>query len=243
MIRTFPRVSRGHDTSATRMGKQSAPGAAFYDLDGTLVRTNLVHVLLFYARNDRGLLKSLRRTAVSLAGIPLFLAAEQVSRQAFNEVFFRFFRGLTADRLRLLAEELWEQVLRPALRPEAGEIIERSRARGLRQVLVTGAFDLAVAPVVRELGFDACAANHLDVVDGRATGRLVPPIMAGAAKAHWIRAYAEREGLALGSCYAYADSISDLPMLSVVGRPTPINPDAGLRRVAREQGWPVLSLR
>src|SRR5260221_149819 len=98
------------------------PGAAFYDLDGTLVRTNLVHVLLFYARNDRGLLKSLQRTAVSVAGIPLFFAAERVSRQAFNEVFFRFFRGLTADRLRLLAEELWEQVLEPALRPDAGTV-------------------------------------------------------------------------------------------------------------------------
>jgi HAD superfamily hydrolase (TIGR01490 family) len=218
------------------------PGAAFYDLDGTLVRTNLVHVLLFYARNDRGLMKSLQRTAVSVAGIPLFFAAERVSRQAFNEVFFRFFRGLTADRLRLLAEELWEQVLEPALRPEAAELIQRSRAQGLRQVLVTGAFDLAVAPLVRELGFDDCGANRLDLADGRATGHLVPPVMAGAAKAGWIRAYAEREGLSLGSSYAYADSLSDLPMLSVVGRPTAVNPDAGLRRVAREQGWPVLWL-
>ncbi|HUG55321.1 MAG TPA: HAD family phosphatase [Vicinamibacteria bacterium] len=220
-----------------------AAAAAFYDLDGTLVRTNLVHVLLFYARNDRGLLRSLRRTAVSVASIPLFFAAEQVSRHAFNQVFFRFFQGLSADRLRLLAEELWEEVLRPALRPEAAELIEASRARGLRQVLVTGAFDLAVAPLVRELGFDDCAANRLDMVGGAATGRLVPPVMAGAAKAEWIRAYAEREGLSLGSCYAYADSLSDLPMLSVVGRPTPINPDLGLRRVAREQGWPVLWLK
>jgi HAD superfamily hydrolase (TIGR01490 family) len=218
------------------------PGAAFYDLDGTLVRTNLVHVLLFYARNDRGLRRSLGRTAASLAGIPLFFAAERVSRQAFNEVFFRFFRGMTADRLRLLAEELWEEVLEPALRPEAAEIIERSRADGLRQVLVTGAFDLAVAPLVRALGFDACGANRLDFADGMATGRLVPPVMAAAAKAGWIRAYAEREGLSLGSSYAYADSLSDLPMLSVVGRPTAVNPDAGLRRAAREQGWPVLWL-
>jgi HAD superfamily hydrolase (TIGR01490 family) len=218
------------------------PGAAFYDLDGTLVRTNLVHVLLFYARNDRGLRRSLARTAVSLAGIPLFFAAEQVSRQAFNDVFFRFFRGMSADRLRLLAEELWEDVLEPALRPEAAEIIERSRADGLRQVLVTGAFDLAVAPLVRALGFDACGANRLDFADGMATGRLVPPVMAAAAKAGWIRAYAEREGLSLESSYAYADSLSDLPMLSVVGRPTAVNPDAGLRRAAREQGWPVLWL-
>ena len=223
--------------------KHAAAGAAFYDLDGTLVRTNLVHVLLFYARNDRGLLRSLKRTAATVAGLPLFLATEQVSRHAFNEVFFRFFRGMSADRLRLLADELWQEVLRPALRTEAAAIIDSSRAAGLRQVLVTGAFDLAVAPLVRALGFDDCAANRLDMIGGKATGRLVPPVMAGAAKAEWIRAYAEREGLSLGSCYAYADSMSDLPMLSIVGRPTPVNPDRGLRRVAREQGWPVLWLR
>jgi HAD superfamily hydrolase (TIGR01490 family) len=215
-------------------------GAAFYDLDGTLVRTNLVHILVFYARNDRGLLNSLRRSAAALAAIPLFFAADCVSRQAFNEVFFRFFRGASADRLRLLAEELWEEVLQPGLAPGARELIERSRALGLRQVLVTGAFDLALGPLVRELGLDDCAANRLDVVDGEATGHLVPPVMAGAAKAAWIRGYAEREGLSLGDSYSYADSISDLPMLSLVGHPTPVNPDARLRRVAHEQGWPVL---
>jgi phosphoserine phosphatase len=65
------------------------PGAAFYDLDGTLVRTNLVHVLLFYARNDRGLLKSLQRTAVSVAGIPLFFAAEREVSRTVREAIER----------------------------------------------------------------------------------------------------------------------------------------------------------
>jgi HAD superfamily hydrolase (TIGR01490 family) len=219
------------------------PAAAFYDLDGTLVRTNLVHILAFYARNDRGLVGSLMRTGQTLLGVPLFFAADMVSRQLFNDVFFRWFRGMTADRLRFLAEELWQEVLEPALFPGTRDLLEASRRRGLRQVLVTGAFDMALGPLVRELGFDHCASNRLDVVDGQASGRLVPPVMAGAAKAAWIREYAEREGMRLADCYAYADSMSDLPMLSVVGHPTAVSPDTRLRRAALEQGWPIVSLQ
>ena len=47
-------------------------------------------------------------------------------------------------------------------------------------------------------------------------------------------------GYDLADCYAYSDSITDLPMLSAVGHPTAVNPDRGLRKAALERGWPVL---
>ena len=90
---------------------------------------------------------------------------------------------------------------------------------GLRQVVVTGALDITIQPLLRYLGITEYVANQLEFVDGRATGRLKPPIMASATKASWIRTYTEKEGLPLNDCYAYADSMSDLPMLSVVGHP------------------------
>ena len=63
-------------------------GAAFYDLDGTLVSTNLVHVFAYYARNDQGILKSVGRSLATLAGLPLFMAADAYSRKVFNDIFF-----------------------------------------------------------------------------------------------------------------------------------------------------------
>ena len=51
---------------------------------------------------------------------------------------------------------------------------------------------------------------------------------------------AEREGIDLAESYAYSDSESDLPMLRAVGHPVAVNPDAELRRVAREEGWRVM---
>ena len=246
---------RLHPTSSTRSGgdnltamtrgegaSPAAKAAAFYDLDGTLIRTNLVHVLGYYARNDQGLLRSLRSTASTLAGIPLFLATDFYSRKLFNDLFFKWYRGQSHDRIRSLAEDLYRDVIRPGIFPGTRALIEQSRRSGLRQVVVTGALEVSVRPLLDDLGITEFVANRLEFVDGRATGRLSPPVMASASKALWIREYAEREGLSLNDSYAYADSMSDLPMLSVVGHPTAANPDVRLRSTARHHDWPVIDL-
>ena len=219
------------------------PAAAFYDLDGTLLSTNLVHTFGFYARNDQGILRSMRRTAATLLGIPLFLAADLYSRKVFNDLFFKWYRNQSEDRLRFLAQDLFEQVIEPSIYPGTRELLEKSRSLGLRQVVVTGALDISIEPLLRHLGIEEYVANRLEFVDGVATGRLIPPVMASATKASWIRTYAEREKISLSDCFCYADSMSDLPMLSMVGHPTATNPDLRLRSTALRHDWPILSLR
>jgi HAD superfamily hydrolase (TIGR01490 family) len=217
--------------------------AAFYDLDGTLVRTNLVHAFAFTARNQQGVLKSLAKTVTTLASVPMFLAADFWNRRLFNDLFFVRYKGESEDRLRAMAQELFDSVLKDAIFPGAYELIDKSRQLGLRQVIVTGALDLTVQPLARHLKIDDYVTNRLEFVDGYATGRLLPPIMAAATKASWMRIYAEKENLNLSDCYGYSDSLSDLPMLSVVGHPTAVNPDIRLRGTALQHDWPILDLR
>lgn len=256
MVRQRPLIPRGlqrpsgrtaaiiHRMADGNVPNQRQPrAAAFYDLDGTLIRTNLVHVFGYYARNDQGLLRSLKSVSKTLAGLPLFLATDFYSRRLFNDVFFQWYKGQSYDRLRFLADELHEQVLRPGIYPGTRALIEQSRRSGFRQVVVTGAIEVSIRPLLAELGITEFVANRLEFADGRATGRLVPPVLASATKALWIRTYAEREGLSLNDSYAYADSMSDLPMLSVVGHPTAANPDSRLRSTARRHDWPVIDLR
>jgi HAD superfamily hydrolase (TIGR01490 family) len=219
------------------------PAAAFYDLEGTLVSTNLVHTLGFYARRQQGILRSVRKSAATLLSIPLFAATDAYSRMVFNDMFFRRYTGETEDRLRFLAEDLFEEVLKPAVFPGAYELIEKSRGLGLRQVVVTGALDISVERLMRHLGVDDFVANRLEFVNGVATGRLLPPVLASATKASWIRTYAEREGLNLSESYGYSDSMSDLPMLSIVGHPAAVNPDMRLRQTALHHDWPILNLK
>ncbi len=217
--------------------------AAFYDMDGTLVRTNLVHAFAYNARNQQGLLRSLKKTLATFASVPLFMAADFYNRRLFNDIFFVRYRGESEDRLRYLADELFESTIKPPIYPGAYTLIAKSKELGLRQVLVTGALDITVEPLARHLKIDDYVTNRLEFVDGYATGRLLPPVMAAATKASWIRIYAEKESLNLSDCYSYSDSMSDLPMLSVVGHPTAVNPDLRLRNTAMQHDWPILDLR
>ena len=217
--------------------------AAFYDLEGTLVSTNLVHTLGFYAKNQQGLWRTVTKSASTLLSIPLFAVTDQYSRKVFNDLFFKRYKGESQDRLRYFAEELFEQVLKPAVFPGAFELIEKSRSLGLRQVVVTGALDMSVEPLMKYLGIKDFACNRLEFVNGFATGRLLPPVLAAATKASWIRNFAEREGISLSESYAYSDSMSDLPMLSIVGHPAAVNPDMRLRQTALHHDWPVLNLK
>ena len=214
--------------------------AAFFDVDGTLVRTNIVHAFAFYAMNQGSILGTAWQTARTVLSVPLFGAADRVNRKVFNELFYRYYAGQSEDRLETLAEELFEDVLRPAIYPGTPRLVEETRRAGCRVVLVTGALDFTVRRLAEHLGADDLIANRMRFVQGVATGRVIPPIIEGAHKALAIRDYCVREGLALEKSFAYSDSFSDYPMLAVVGHPAAVNPDARLARVARAYEWPVL---
>jgi HAD superfamily hydrolase (TIGR01490 family) len=218
-------------------------GAAFFDLDGTLVKTNIVHHFAYYARNQPSLAQSLFKTARTALSLPLFFVSDKVSRKAFNKLFYGYYEGESEDRLVVLSEELFEDVLKPAIFDKTPDLLDEARRAGLKTVLITGSLDFTVRPLVRHLGIDDFIANTLEFENGYATGVLGKPFVAGATKAQLIRDYAKEHDIDLDKSFAYSDSYSDYPMLAVVGHPTAVNPDLRLRAVARSYDWPILDLR
>src|SRR4029453_7522095 len=114
-------------------------GAAFYDLEGTLVSTNLVHTLGFYARRQSTLAKSLKMTTATLLSLPVFAVTDQYSRKVFNDLYFKRYKGQSEDRLRYFAQELFDDVIKPAVFPGSYELIEKSRGLGVVQGVFMGA--------------------------------------------------------------------------------------------------------
>lgn len=212
-------------------------------MEGTLLSTNLVHTLAFYARRQQGLLKTVRKSVGTLAKLPLFGATDLYSRNVFNEFFFQSYKGESEDRLRYFSEELFEDVLKPAIYPGTRELIAQSKKIGQRQIVITGALDFTIERLCKHLEIDEYAANRLEFVNNYATGRILPPVMASATKAKWMREYAERNDINLSESYAYSDSISDLPMLSIVGHPVAVNPDFRLKQTAMQHDWAILNLK
>lgn len=217
--------------------------AAFYDVDGTLIRINIVHTFAFYAARQASLGKSLKTTMATALSVPLFATADKISRKWFNEIFYQSYEGFSQDRLEMLSEELFEDVIKPTIFPRAKDLIEESRRAGCRQVLISGALDFTMRPLARYLEVDDLIANQLEFKNGKATGKLNKPFVGGATKPVLMRSFAKEHDIDLSESWAYSDSYSDFPMLAVVGRPTACNPDRRLKAVAQSYDWPIVHLR
>ncbi|MGK0359651.1 MAG: HAD superfamily hydrolase (TIGR01490 family) [Bradymonadia bacterium] len=229
------------ESSDPKAKKAPAPkAAAFYDVDGTLISTNVVHAYAWYAVNVPTITGKIGRAAKLAASLPLYAAADRMGRKFFNDLFYKSYKGISEDRLYILGEELFEKMIRKNVFSDMLELMKRSRDEGYEQVIITGALDTVTKPLADYLGVDAWYANRLEFQHGMATGRLIPPVYAGPVKAEAVRTYAHEKGYALADCRAYADSASDIPMLSAVGHPVAVNPDMQLKATATAHNWPVM---
>ena len=216
--------------------------ASYFDVDGTLVTTNLVHPTLFYLQNQPTPLHSLAKVGRALLKAPWMALAEMKDRRLFNEMLFSSFEGVSEDRLLLLAEETFEKVMKPKLYPGARDLVQTSLDKGHEVILVSGALDFIMAFLKDHLGATGVIANRLEIKDRFATGKLLRPVVAGPEKARLIREHARAQGHDLDECFAYSDSYSDVPMLSVVGHPAAVNPDRKLTQLAEAYHWPIIHL-
>jgi len=216
--------------------------ASYFDVDGTLVTTNLVHPTLFYLLNQPTPLHSLAKLGRALAKAPWMAMAEMRDRRLFNELLFTSYEGVSEDRLFALAEETFDKVMKPKLYPGAKDLVQNCLDKGHDVVLVSGALDFLMDLLSRHLGATGVIANRLEIKDRFATGKLLRPIVAGPEKARLVREHARAHGHDLDECFAYSDSYSDVPMLSVVGNPAAVNPDRRLSLLANAYHWPIIHL-
>ncbi len=148
--------------------------------------------------------------------------------------------GWPADKVAQIVSDNLAQIISPFVYAEARSLLERHRRDGHDVVIVSTSGLEIVAPIGAMLGATGVIATQLGIADGLYTGS-VDFYAYGEAKADHVRELAAQRGYRLGDCYAYSDSVTDLPLLEVVGHPHVVNPDRGLRKVARHRGWPELA--
>jgi HAD superfamily hydrolase (TIGR01490 family) len=216
--------------------------ASYFDVDGTLVTTNLVHPTVFYLLNQPTPLHSAVKLGRALVKAPWMALAEAQDRRLFNEMLFSSFEGVSEDRLVALAQEAFDQVIKPHIYPGAKDLVQTSLDKGHQVIIVSGALDFLMQLLADHLGATGIIANRLEIKDRFATGKLLRPVVAGPEKARLLREHARAAGHDLDECFAYSDSYSDVPMLSVVGHPAAVNPDRRLSLLANAYHWPIIRL-
>ncbi|MCW1250048.1 HAD-IB family hydrolase [Acaricomes phytoseiuli] len=220
------------------------PGeAAFFDVDNTLMRgASLFHVARkMYQKQAFTMRQALgfawKQTMFILRGEDL----EDI--RSIQNSALSLAAGIRTEFVEEVGEEVYDEMIASKIWPGAKALADQ-HLRVRRRVWLVTATPVEVAKVIAQrLSLTGALGTVCEVEDGAYTGRLVGEVLHGPAKAQAVRELAAREHLDLEQCWAYSDSHNDIPLLSLVGHPVAINPDAKLRKHARDQNWPVYDFR
>jgi HAD superfamily hydrolase (TIGR01490 family) len=211
---------------------------AAFDLENTLIASNVVASYAWLATRRLPTDERLRFIARTLAEAPRLLAMDRRDRGDFLRHFYRRYEDAPIEQLDADSSEMFSDLILTKSFPAAIRRVRAHRALGHRTLLITGALDFVVKPL-RPLFDDIVCASLSETADSRYAGELtdVPPT--GESRAQLMFDYAAAENLSLAESVAYADSASDLPMLEAVGFPVAVNPETRLAAIARKRGWLV----
>jgi HAD superfamily hydrolase (TIGR01490 family) len=213
--------------------------AAFFDLDKTVIATSSVMALGGTLYRDGLISKRTIVRGLYAQVVYLLVGADENKMDRMREAMLTLTRGWDQQHVKELVRETLDEVLSPIIYAEALELIEEHHAAGRKTVIVSSSPAETVEPIGEYLGVDDVIATRARIdANGRYTGELEFYAYAGY-KADAIRELAVSEGINLAGSYAYSDSITDLPMLELVGHPVAVNPDRELARVAREREWDI----
>ena len=214
--------------------------AAFFKVEGTLTRRPALAAAGWIALNSDRMRTRLARLSNVLAAAPLALGGPSGDATLATRVGWMGLRGMSEDRLRVLCDEYWSDILQPNLRSVATELVATSRKRGHTVVLISENLNLIVEPLRAEVGADFLVANRLEMVDGKTTGRLLEPVITGHMAARWAKGFADEHDIDLTASCAYGSSAADSLLLQTAGKPCAVTPDRRLRGIARDLDWPVV---
>ncbi len=221
--------------------KAAEPGKvlAAFDLDGTVMTTNVIETYLWLRLPELSLTQRVGELMRVAAQLPNYLGAERKDRGVFLRQVYRRYEGARLDELERFVDERLTPFVLDRTSPDAVRRIREHREAGHTTILLTG----VIRPLTRPFEglFDHIVAADLATdADGVCTGFLTGPPMVGDSRAAWLTHYAGLYGIDLSASFAYADSHVDLPMLRSVGNPVAVSPDIGLMRAAKESGWSII---
>ena len=219
-------------------------GIALFDLDYTLLGGDATYEWMQFLMRQ-GVLDR----AVDGAQLDRFYDQYAVGTLDIVEFLHWDFRPLAKhprEQLEQWREQYVMEAIAPIILPKARELIAWHGSRGDLTVIVTAANAFITTPIARMIGVAHLLASVPELVDGRFTGRIdgVPCFHEG--KVTKIDAWLAERGAKIGDfaeSYFYGDSQSDVPLMEKVTNPVAVGPDQKLGTIARERGWPVISLR
>jgi HAD superfamily hydrolase (TIGR01490 family) len=217
--------------------------AAFFDVDNTILRGASVFYL-GVGLYRWGLLSARDIFRMAQLNVRYLLLGESASGvEAARTGSLEAIKGRPVAQMTAVAEQVWDEVLIGRVYPGTRELLDQHLAMGHEVWLISASPTMVVDLVAKRVGAAGALGTVLEAEDGLFTGRLAGGLLHGPVKAEVALELAQEREIDLEASYAYGDSANDIPMLSLVGHPTAINPDRRLRRHCRRQRWPMREFR
>lgn len=218
---------------------QQRTTAAFFDLDRTLIAGSSAFVFA-RAAYDAGQIRPQDFAGDALKALKFrFFGSSDESSTNVRERILAAAGGIKQADLLALNEMVLPELL-GLIRPEARALLEQHTSAGRETWIVSASPIEIVEPLAIALGMTGGIGTVGEVDNGVYTGRLAGPFCYGEGKAEAIGSLAAERNIDLATSWSYSDSMSDVPMMELVGNAVAVNPDAQLAALARSRGWPVV---
>ena len=226
--------------SAPPVDAGGAKGAAFFDLDKTLMAGSSGMVFARVA-NRKGFVPRGQLARWGWDHLRYRLRGHSDEQtNAVIDVAKRVFAEIPERDVERMAPEVLAGIL-PRIYPQMLDEVHRHQDEDRATFIVSAAGNELVKALAAVLGMEGGIGTRWEVgADGRFTGEMDGPFLYGKGKVEAMRRFAAKHEIDMDASFAYSDSVSDLPMLRSVGHAVVVNPDADLLEIARQEGWQVM---
>ena len=214
---------------------------AFFDFDGTLIRTESEAVLIRYLwRTDELSILCWLKMVISYVLFKLHLYSDE----RIQKMSMQAYKGKSADKFSNIGEEFYFNEIKPLLVDNIFNQLKWHQKQGHTVVMISAALRFYLKHAVKDLGIEYLLCSDLQVgQDGYLTGLPEGRLVRGQQKAILAERLASELGIDLEQSYAYGDRMADLPILQLVGYPVAVEPKPQLREVANKYNWTILQFK
>ena len=161
--------------------------------------------------------------------------------------YFRFacsvLKAHPPDFLKHHLEIFITERIEPVVLPKAIELVDWHRNKGNHLMVITSTIEFITRPIVDIFGIETLIAPIPEFIAGRYTGKIEGVPSFGPGKVICLNAWLKKSKYNLEGSFFYSDSHNDLPLLRQVDHPIAVDPDPLLRQEAKDQKWPIVTLR
>lgn len=161
----------------------------------------------------------------------------------FIEFAFKPLADNELDTLHSLHQQFMDEKIRPIITEKARTLVEKHKNKGDTLIIITATNSFVTGPIAKEFGIDNLIATEPEILNGRYTGKVSGTPCFQNGKITRLEEWLADKDLDSDNAIFYSDSNNDLPLLKQVKTPIAVDPDEKLAAYAKENDWPIISLR